>query len=172
VKDDFVKPIAILTIICLIVSGALSLTNGATAPIIEMAEAERQVIAMSAIIPEATGFERIEDVAFPRTIRDAYRTDNDVGYIIITSINGFSGEVRVICGIDNDGNIISSATLQHSETKGIGDILDRESWTDQFDGKDSRLEGVSTVSGATISTTAYMNAIREAFAAFELVREV
>ena len=169
-KEDFVKPIAILTIICLVVSGALSLTNGLTAPIIEATDAERQIIAMSAIIPHATGFEQIDDVVFSRSIREAYRTENDVGYIIVASVNGFSGEIRVICGIDNEGKIISTSTLQHTETKGIGDILDRESWTGPFSGKDSRLEGISTVSGATISTEAFMNAISEAFAAFEAVR--
>jgi len=172
VKDDFIKPIAILTIICLVVSGALSLTNGVTAPIINAAAAERARIAMEAIIPHATGFQQVENDSFPRAVREAYKSENDVGFVFIVSVSGFSGDIRVICGIDPDGKVISSKTLSHTETKGIGCILDEERWTVPFDGKDSQLEGISAVTGATISTVAYMNAIREAFVAFDLIRGV
>jgi len=172
VKDDFIKPIAILTIICLVVSGALAMTNGVTAPIINEAAAVRAQLAMEAIIPHATGFEQVSHDEFPRAVREAYKTENDVGYIFIVSVNGFSGDIRVICGIDSDGLIISSSTLSHTETKGIGCILDEERWNGPFSGKDAQLDGISAVTGATISTVAYMNAILAAFDAFELIRGV
>ena len=169
-KEDFVKPIAVVAIICLVVSAALALTNGLTAPMIEEASEIRTQIAMRAIIPEATGFVRIENDGFSRAVKDAYVSENDIGYVFIVSRNGFSGEIRVICGVDKDGNIIGCSTLSHTETKGLGDFLKEDWWTSQFDGKDSRLEGINTITGATISSTAFMNAIREVFIAFELVR--
>lgn len=172
VRKDFIWPIAILTIICLVASSGLSLVNGLTAPMIDLADAERQMLAMNAILPTATGFEEIDDVELPRTVREAFRSENGVGYIVVVSVNGYNGEIRVLCGIDADGKIISAKTLSHSETKGFGDFLDQDWYTGQFDGKDSRLEGISTVTGATISSTAFMNAIREALAAFELIRGV
>ena len=169
-KDDFVKPIAILTIICLVVSAALALTNNVTDPIISAAAAERAQIAMAEIIPQAPEFVKIEHDGFPRTIREAYRAEGGYGYVFILGINGFSGEIRIVAGIDNEGNIISSKTLSHTETRGIGCILDDPDWIGRFDGVDSRLEGISTVTGATVSTVAYIHAIDAAFEAFELIR--
>ena len=170
-KKDFVLPIVALTLICAIATGALALMNNATAPIIEAAASERAFAAMSEKIPEATGFIPIETDGLPRTIRQAYRTENDVGYVFIVAVNGFSGEIRVMCGIDNDGRVIGSSTLQHTETQGIGTILDQYSFTSQFDGRDINLEGISTVTGATISTVAYVDAIRDALIAMEIIKE-
>lgn len=168
-RKNFIMPILVLSLICLVVTGALAMMNSVTQPVIEAAASERAYASMAEKISHATGFERIYAEGLPRSIRSVYRTTNDVGFIFIISVNGFSGEIRVICGVDPDGNIISSSALQHTETRGIGTILDQSSFTVQFDGKDSRLEGVYAVSGATISTQAYINAIRDALKAFELV---
>ena len=168
-KHDFVMPIAVLTIICIVVAGALALMNSFTAPVIDAAAADRAFVSMTQKIPDATGFTPVSTDGLPRAIRAVYSTDNNVGYIFIISVNGFSGEIRVMCAIDNDGRIVSSSTLQHTETQGIGTILDQASFTGQFDGKDESLDDVFTVTGATISTAAYKNAIREAFAAFDIV---
>ena len=170
-KEDFVKPIAVLAIICLVVSGGLSLVNGLTAPIINEAAAIRTQIAMSAIIPEATGFEQIENDGFSRAVREAYISENNLGYVFIVGMNGFSGEIRVICGVNNDGSIIGCSTLSHTETKGLGDFLTEDFWTSRFKGKDqSQLKDIDTISGATISSSAFKRAINEVFAAYELVR--
>ena len=170
-KNDFVAPILVLSLICLVISGALAMMDDVTAPIIADAAAERAEAAMYSIIPNATGFVSIESEGFPRMVREAFRTENGVGYIFIVSVNGFSGEIRVICGVDPDGRIISSKTLQHTETKGIGTVLEEPAFLNQFDGKDSRLDGVVTRTGATISTAAYIRAIMDAFAAFEAISE-
>ena len=174
-KDDFIKPIAVLAIICIVVSCALALTNGLTAPIIERDSDERTQLAMREIIPDATGFARIEHDGFGRALKEAYKSENDVGHVFIVAVNGFSGDIRVICGVDKDGNIIGCKTLSHTDTKGIADFLtdnSENSWVSKFTGKDNRLEDISTITGATISSTAFMNAIREVFAAFELIKGV
>ena len=169
-KKDFVMPIAVLTLICLVVTGALAMMNSVTHPIIEAAATERAFATMNEKIPHATGFVPVGAEGLPRSIRAAYRTENDVGYIFIVSVNGFSGEIRVMTAIDPDGRIISSATLSHSETRGIGTVIDDAGFTGQFDGLDSSLEGVSAVTGATITTVAYIAAVEEAFGALEIIR--
>ena len=169
-KDDFIKPIIILTLICLVVSGALAVLNDLTYPVIQAAAAERAQTVMNSIIPASSGFELISDDRFPATVREAYRETGGKGYVFIVSVNGYGGEVRVICGIDMDGRIIQSSTLAQTETKGLGTIIAEDWWTSQFDDKDSSLEGISTISGATISTRAFINAINDAFAAYEAVR--
>ena len=173
-KRTYVMPLLVLTLICLVVSGALALMNSVTHPIIISAAAERADAAMINKIPHATGFEPVELDAFegiPHTVKEAYRTTNEVGYIFIAVINGFSGDITIICGVDTDGRITATSTLSHTETKGIGTIIEQESFLNTFSGQDGRLEGVDTVTGATISTRAYIHAIRDILEAFEIVRE-
>ena len=169
-KNDFIKPILVVTIICLVVSCALAFMDSITHPVITSAAAQRAEAAMNAKIPHATGFERIEDDGFPELVKEVYGTTNDVGYVVIAVVNGFSGDITVICGIDPDGKIIGASTLSHTETKGIGTILELPVFLDTFEGKDHRLEGVDTVTGATISTRAFIRAINDTLAAFDMVK--
>jgi len=165
-------PILILTLICLVVGGALALMDNTTSPIIETAAAERAKEAMNATIPHAADFERFETDPFeelPVTIKEVYRTTNDVGYIFIAEVGGFSGDITVICGVDPDGNIIGTSTLSHTETQGIGTIIEQESFLGTFAGRDNMLEGVDTVTGATISTRAFIRAIKDIHEAFEQI---
>ena len=124
---DFIKPMLVLTLICLVASGALALMDSVTHPVIEAAIKERTEEAMNEKIPYATGFERVESDEFPVAMR-VYRTTNDVGYVIITSVNGFSGDITIICGVDTEGKIIAVSTLSHTETKGIGTIIEQDSY--------------------------------------------
>ena len=168
-KNDFVMPILVLTLICLIFTGALAFTNSITEPIIAAAAAERENSARYALIPAAEGFELIAVDGLPATVREIYKSTNDVGFIFIVTANGYGGELRIMCGIDATGTIIRSSVLAHSETKGLGAKIEDPPFADQFAGVDRQLVGVVAISGATISTNAYMNAIRDAFAAYDLI---
>ena len=169
VKNDFVMPIAVLTIICLVITALLALTNSATAPVITKAAAERAEAARTEIIPQADGFELVEAEGLPSAVKEVYRTTNDCGYIFMLTTMGYGGEMDLILGMDNEGKIIDVKTLKHSETKGMGSKTTEEPFRSQFTGKDKELEGVSAISGATISSNAYLGAVADAFAAFEIV---
>ena len=52
VMTDFVAPIAVLVIICVVMSCLLALTNNATAPIIEEAERKAKEEALPETAPE------------------------------------------------------------------------------------------------------------------------
>jgi len=167
-------PLVVLTAICLVVSGALAFMDSITSPVILAAAEERAQMVMAEIIPNATGFERIEFSyvdGFSSTIREIYRATNGVGYIFIAAVNGFSGDITVICAVSPDGNIIGTSTLSHTETKGIGTILEQESFLAPFAGLDRNLEGIDTVAGATISTRAFIRAIQDIMEAFNLIEE-
>ena len=170
-KDDFVKPIVVLTLICLLVAGALAVTNAATEPVIKAAAAERADQARREAIPGASGFTEVSTEGLPDTVREVYASDNGVGYVFTVVVKGYGGDITVICSIDNDGKIMSTAVLPpHSETSGIGTRIEEPQFTDTFIGAGPGLEGVSAVTGATISTTAYIQAIKDAFAAYELIK--
>jgi len=174
-KNTYVMPLLVLTVICLIVSAALAFMNKITEPVISEAGAERAGAVMREKIPDATGFELINPDyidGLPHSIKEIYRTTNGIGYIFTAATSGFSGDITVICAVDNDGNIISASTLSHTETKGIGTIIEQESFLGNFKGYNSLSDEVDTVTGATISTRAFIHAIDDILDAFRLVNAV
>ncbi len=171
-KKDFVLPILALTLICLIISAALAITNSFTEPVIAKAATDRAEAARSEVIPDADGFELIKADGLPATVKEVYKTTNNVGYIFMLAASGYGGDINIICAISPDGTIIATKTLAHTETKGMGSKITEEPFAGQFPGKDSTLEGVDAISGATISSKAYIGAIKDAFAAYEIVKGV
>ena len=167
---EIIKPILVLASICLIVAGATALMNDITHPVIAAANAERAVATMAEIAPHDTDFEPVESDILPPTIHSVYRMTDGSGYIFIVSSIGFGGEMRIICGIDPSGRIIEVRTLQHTETRGLGDWIEHRSFTSQFDGGDlSRIAEIDSVTGATITFDAFINAVEDAFEAFALI---
>ena len=79
--------------------------------------------------------------------------------------------MELLCGVGSDGKITACKTLSHSETPSVGARTAEEPFRSQFVGKDKNLEGVAAISNATISSQAYISAIRDAFAALDLVKE-
>lgn len=169
VKSDFVMPIVVLTVICLVITALLALTNSATEPVIQKASLERAEKARAEIIPEADGFELVEIEGLPDRVKEVYRTTNDTGYIFMLSTMGYGGEMSLILGMNNDGTIKEVKTLKHSETKGMGSKTADDPFRSQFVGKDASLEGVDAITGATISSKAYLEAVADAFAAFDML---
>ena len=94
------------------------------------------------------------------------------GYVFTVEGKGFDGTISVMCAIGTDGNIINCSTLDvSSETKTLGGQTANPEYTDQYIGQSSALDGVDSISGATITSTAYKGCVETAFAAYELVKE-
>jgi len=168
IKKDFVLPVIVLALICLIMSGALAFVNNVTHPVITQAAAERAEQAMRDIIPGADGFVALSREGLSASIKEAYGTTNNTGYIFIVTTPAYGGEMTIICGIDPNGLIIKSLTLAHTETKGISDPV--FNMQPDYIGKDKNLDGIDAISGATITSVAYKNAVLDAFTAFEIVK--
>ena len=64
VREDFVKPIVVLTLICLVCAALLAYLNSVTRPIIEKTEADIAEAARSEVLPDSGGFTLL-DVALP-----------------------------------------------------------------------------------------------------------
>jgi len=171
---NFVMPILVLTLICLVVSGALAFMDSITNPMIAEAADERTREIMSSKIPDAEGFEEVDvsDLFSSRYTMEVYRSTNNVGYVVIAGATGFKSEVVIICGIDNDGKILAVSVLSHKETAGFGNKMEEASFIDPFIGKDKNLDGVDTVTGATYSTKAFIDAVADAFEIYEIAKEV
>jgi electron transport complex protein RnfG len=166
-KNDFIFPVIALAVICSIVSGTLAAANAKTLPIIEQAADERAIAVRKEIMPDADGFIQIDVKGLPSRVAEVFEATNGIGYIFTVKTAGYGGDVTIACGIAPDGLIIKTAVLSHTETKGISDpVFEMES---EYAGKDRNLEGIDAISGATISSNAYKNAVLDAFAAFEII---
>ncbi len=170
VGKDFVKPILVLTLICLFISAALAFTNQKTAPIIEQAERTKAEEARKEVLPDADSFTLMELSDIPSAVTEAYKADNGAGYVFMLTAKGYGGDMKLICGIDKEGKITACRTLSQSETQGLGTKTTEPEFRNQFNGKDSALSGVETISGATISSKAYIGAIKDAFTAYEAAK--
>lgn len=170
IKKDFVLPVIVLTAICLVISAALALTNRVTEPIIIEAALLRAEAARVEVLPAADSFELMDLTGLPETVTEVYEATNGVGYVFMITTTGYGGDLELICGIDADGNITATKTLAHAETAGLGSKVTEDDFKNQFSGKNSSMEGVSAISGATISSLAYINAIKDAFTAFEIAK--
>ena len=125
------------------------------------------------MLPEADDFEEIQVDGLPDSITQVYRSTNDVGYVFMITSDGYGGRdtQNMICGIDSEGHITDTQVLSHEETVGLGSKITGDDFRSQFVGKDASLEGVDIISGATFSSNYYINAIRDAFTAYDLVKE-
>ena len=169
-KKEIIMPVVVLAVICLVITAALAFTNSTTAPVIALAAEERAEAARHEAIPDATGFTKLDVEGLPETIKEVYASDNQVGYVFMVTTKGYGGDMELICSVVNNGRILMCKTLKHSETKGMGSKTADEPFRSQFIGKDAELEGVNAVTGATISSTAYINAIHDVFTAYEMVK--
>ena len=175
-KKDIIKSIVVLVVICLVTSAALAIVNSFTAPVSAANAAAREDAARRAVIGDATKFEELKSDALPASIVSAYRglgsDGKTLGYIFTVEGKGFDGTIQVMCAIGPDGNILRCQTLDvSSETKTLGGKTANPEYTDQYTGKNSSLDGVNAVSGATITSTAYKNCVLDAFKAYDAVKE-
>lgn len=171
---DIIKPIAVLGAICLVVTAMLAYINSVTSPIISAAETKAAEEARLEVMPDTENFEEVPADILPEGVTEGYIADGGKGYVFMLTTKGYGGDIRLICGILSDGSITKIKTLSHSETSGIGSkVVDNNSgYSENFAGKTAdTYSEVDSVSGATISSTAYKKAIENAFEAFDKLKE-
>jgi electron transport complex protein RnfG len=169
------KPIVVLVIICIVVTGALAATNGVTAPIIEEAKVAAENAARTELLPEAEGaFTPVENVEV-ENVSAIYVADNGAGTIITSSAKGYGGDVVVMTAFNPDGTIKQIKVTEQAETKGIGSkVVDTPSYWENYQGLDASQplvlnEDVDAVTSATISSTALINAVNSAIEAYNAI---
>ncbi len=109
----------------------------------------------------------------------AFDNGNLIGVAVSTYTGmGYSGVIRAMVGLTPDGEIIDVVHLEHAETPGLGDKIEKgkSDWSDQFRGFDPseqalrvRQDGgdIDAITAATITARAYCDAIERAYLTFE-----
>lgn len=106
---------------------------------------------------------------------------------VVTAVapNGYTGPIRMLVGIGVDGRTIAVRVTEHTETPGLGDDIDadKSDWIDAFRGLPTEdplspdwtlsKDGgrFDHMSGATVTSYAVVNAVRNAVIYFNANRE-
>ncbi len=173
---EVLKPALILCVICLLATAALAGTNLLTADTIAQQKVITEQESRKQVLPDADSFEEADGYAIGKTGSDI------AGYVFVTSSKGYGGDVQVMTGISTDGQITGVVILEQDETPGLGANAEKESFRDQFKQavpengftvtKSTAGEGeISAMTGATITTTAVTNAVNDAIAQYNEIKE-
>ena len=174
---NIVKPILVLTLICLAVALLLAVVNYVASPIIAEATAEAERKARSEALPGATDFSEVDLKGYadlPESVVSCYRDNDGGGYVFLVKGAGYGGKsnpITLLVGIKPDGKIAGiKITDVSGETAGIGDKVKKNDFTSRFADLDAGgVDNVQNVSGATYSSKGVKQAVRDAFTVFAAV---
>jgi electron transport complex protein RnfG len=169
--------IATLTIIGIIAGGSLSLVNNWAAPKIainQKAETERAIYLVHL---DGKRYEEIKNAGF-EVYKVFNEADSSVGYSLVYSGNGFQGKIKLMIGLSEDINKITSIeVLEQSETPGLGTKILEPPYKDQYNGlvtapsiklvkgiEPSNPNEVQSITGATISSRAVVTIVNDGVA--------
>ena len=181
-ESSFVNMVMTLLVVTAIASFTLAGIYNITKGPIEMAREAARQQAITMVVPD---FEELSTSMFmPADGRDslefnyAYKGGQLVGVAVATYTDmGFSGRIRSMVGFYPDGRIVDVVHLQHSETPGLGDKIDKSksNWSDQFRNIDPSetvikvaKDGgqIDAITAATITSRAYCDGINRAYDTF------
>ncbi len=155
----YIKSVIALTAICAAISVLLALTNSITAPIIEKNASAAANEALLVVYPDGGDFTQVDISAYelPATVTEAYSASNG-GYVIKLLTSGYGANMVLMCGIDGAGTVTGATCLSSSETLGY-----EKTYGESVKGKTvADIDAVETVSGATMTTSGYKNAVKDA----------
>jgi electron transport complex protein RnfG len=100
----------------------------------------------------------------------------DKGYILVVKTKGYGGPLTLAVGIDKSGIVKGIAVVASKETVGLGSKALEDSYLGRFKGKTVKEklkvgDDVQAVTGATITSKAVTNQVKQALEAFDLVKQ-
>ena len=112
----------------------------------------------------------VSDYDLPVTVTHVYTEDNG-GCVVRMLTSGYGDDMVILCGVNANGEITGATCISSNETLGIektyGDgIGDKGLTHDTID------QSLDTVSGATMTTSAYKNALIDALEATMIISGV
>lgn len=175
-NSDIITPTAVLTVICIVVTLALSSANMLTAKKITELSVKNQNDAMSKLIDAdeykaETAVLDGENVNYHTALKDG----ENIGYIFTVDEKGYGGTVSVMTAVNTDGTVAAVEILDASnETPGLGQNVKNSDFYTQFNGLADNItvirggsanadnNEINAVTGATISSKAVTKAVNRA----------
>ena len=162
-----IMPAVVLSAICITVALLLALVNMITAPLIKAAQNAATNAALTVVLPGGKDFTEIAiDEKYPSVITKGYKAD--IGFVFQATVTGKSSGLIILCGIDTDGKIVGTKVIADQET----DDYDKNVFP-LLEGTNGKYTGVTLtdfeaqlVSGATLTSGAYSDAVKASLQAF------
>lgn len=171
----------------------LTLAYGLTKGPIEHSVLEDLRSSLAQVIPAdlhdnnpATDVMQLQIDGQPLRVHRARQANHVTAVAFETSGKGYSGDIRVLLGIDQDGKLLGVRVLKHTETPGLGDKIEvgRSDWITRFAGlslgnppdaqwavkKDGG--AFDQFAGATITPRAVVNNVRDGLRLFAVNRKI
>lgn len=186
---EIIRMVVVLTLICLVAAVALAQIYELTKGPIENAMRQEKLTALKAVLPTYDNEPDLDTVEFSGTTYYVAKKDGAVvGYAVeAVSLNGYSGEIKILLGLLPGGEVSGLEILEHKETPGLGQKIEEKSWRNQFIWKDSAKTtrrsltntnwavkkdrgDIDQISGATISPRAVVEAVKGALDQFKLAQ--
>ncbi len=161
-----IKSVISLTVICIVTSILLAITNKLTGPVIAKQEASAVNDALTVVLPNGEDFQSVDITKYklPSTITEAYSEKNG-GYVFKMQTTGYDVGFVILCGIDKDGVVNGSTTISSKETLGY----EKTYGVELKDKTLGNIDSVETIAGATKTTSAYKNAVKDALNSFVIL---
>ena len=179
-ESTFKNMVFVLFIVSFISSAALGVVYELTKEPIRMVDINKKNNAIQSVVPEFNNAPANESFKVPSdldslTFYPAKKDSILIGTAVETyTKKGFSGLIRLMIGFAPDGSILHIAVLEHKETPGLGDKIDKSksNFSLQFEGKNpasfkmavKKDRGdVDAITASTISSRAYCDAVTRAY---------
>ena len=185
--SDILKPVIVLTAICLITSALLAFTNDNTLPKIKdvndqrAQDARQEVLAAATFDPEKLHTK--DDKGNP--VENEYfiaknESGEIIGYVFTTTAKSYGGKLEAMVGVRADGTVNAVKLLQISDTPGLGMKANNENWLANFKNKVAGItvnknkpaEGaneIQAITSATVTSKAVTAAVNTALENFATV---
>ena len=172
-KKDSLKSIIVLVAICIVIGAAMAAINMLTKDRISEVQIQKEEEALNYVLNKNSGFEKIEMDGLPESVVAVYRDKDGEGIAMLLAAKGYdsSNPISIAVGFDNNGTVEKCYVISCTgETSGIGTKVKGDGFLSQFTDK-ADMGGVDNISGATISSTAFLGAVEDAFDVFARIAE-
>jgi len=159
-SKEISAPIIVLVSICLVASFLLAGVYQITSPIISAREAAEADAAKVAVLPQGSGFEE-KDVELVDGVTNVYVAGNGAGCAISTNVKGMYAGLKLMIGVNTNGEITGINVLANEETAGIGSKALDPAYLAKYVGV-TAASAVDGISGATYTSNGVKTAVNAA----------
>ena len=177
---EYIAPVVVLVVICLLVTAALALTYGVSNPIIEKNARKTADATRTKLLPDADAFTEYKGNLVKESdkvyVEDVYTSNNKAGIVTTVKTSSFGGALTMMVGIGKDGKITGVTVTDHSDTPGVGTKnWDSDNNVTVYAGKTSadlkesniKNSGIEYVSGASVTGNAIYLGVKCAVSQYE-----
>ena len=152
----------ILSVICVIASGLLAGVYSLAKPQIDKQAVAELEISLMQVLPQAVSFEPVKSGEEILYYKGYTKEKKSAGIVFKATAKGYSSTIETLVGASREGKIIAIKVISQNETPGLGTRVTETTFTDQFINKGvADMPKVSTISGATISSSAVINTVKK-----------